>query len=78
MNLPKPGKRVETPEGVGRVDDLDVLGVRVRVSFFEKPPMMFPASEVRLVANQPKPPGTPTPQPHDVPAVDGEEDGSDS
>ncbi len=76
-NLPKPGKRVETPEGVGRVDDLDVLGGRVRVSFFERPPMTFAASEVRLVANQPNSPVTPTPQPRDVPAVDGEESGSD-
>jgi cell fate regulator YaaT (PSP1 superfamily) len=76
-NLPKPGKRVETPEGVGRVDDLDVLGGRVRVSFFERPPMTFMASEVRLVANQPNSPVTPTPQPRDVPAVDGEENPSD-
>jgi cell fate regulator YaaT (PSP1 superfamily) len=51
--LPKAGKRVETPEGIGRVDDLDVLGGRVRVSFFEKPPMTFAASEVRLVPNEP-------------------------
>ncbi len=76
-NLPKPGKRVETPEGVGRVDDLDVLGGRVRVSFFERPPMTFAASEVQLVANQPNFPVTPTPQPRDVPAVDGEENPSD-
>ncbi len=76
-NLPKPGKRVETPEGVGRVDDLDVLGGRVRVSFFERPPMTFMASEVRLVANQPNSPVTPTPQPRDVPPVDGEENPSD-
>jgi cell fate regulator YaaT (PSP1 superfamily) len=74
-NLPKPGKRVETPEGVGRVDDLDVLGGRVRVSFFERPPMTFLASEVRLVPNQPNVPVTPTPQPRDVPLVDGEENG---
>ena len=74
-NLPKPGKRVETPEGVGRVDDLDVLGGRVRVSFFERPPMTFLASEVRLVPNQPNVPVTPTPQPRDVPVIDGEENG---
>jgi len=76
-NLPKPGKRVETPEGVGRVDDLDVLGGRVRVSFFERPPMTFLASEVRLVPGQPNSPVTPTPQPRDVPTVDGEESGTD-
>jgi cell fate regulator YaaT (PSP1 superfamily) len=51
--LPKPGKKVETPEGIGRVDDLDVLGGRVRVSFLERPPMTFAASEVRLLAAQP-------------------------
>ena len=73
--LPKPGKRVETPEGVGRVDDLDVLGGRVRVSFFERPPMTFAASDVRLVANQPNSPVTPTPQPREIPAVDGDESG---
>jgi cell fate regulator YaaT (PSP1 superfamily) len=61
--LPKPGKKVETPEGVGRVDDLDVLGGRVRVSFLERPPMTFAASEVRLLAGQPGVPTTPTPQP---------------
>ena len=75
--LPKPGKRVETPEGVGRVDDLDVLGGRVRVSFFEKPPMTFAASEVRLVASQLNSPATPTPQPREALAVDGEEIGDD-
>jgi cell fate regulator YaaT (PSP1 superfamily) len=61
--LPKPGKKVETPEGVGRVDDLDVLGGRVRVSFLEKPPMTFPASEVRLIAGPAGTSTTPTPQP---------------
>lgn len=64
--LPKPGKKVETPEGIGRVEDLDVLGGRVRVSFFERPPMTFAASEVRLVAAQPNQQVTPTPQPNDV------------
>jgi len=61
--LPKPGKKVETPEGIGRVDDLDVLGGRVRVSFLERPPMTFMASEVRLVAAPSNGPVTPTPQP---------------
>jgi cell fate regulator YaaT (PSP1 superfamily) len=61
--LPKPGKKVETPEGIGRVDDLDVLAGRVRVSFLERPPMTFAASEVRLVAVQSGGQTTPTPQP---------------
>jgi cell fate regulator YaaT (PSP1 superfamily) len=64
--LPKAGKKVETPEGIGRVDDLDVLGGRVRVSFLERPPMTFAASEVRLLAGQPGGPVTPTPQPQDA------------
>jgi cell fate regulator YaaT (PSP1 superfamily) len=75
--LPKPGKRVETPEGVGRVDDLDVIGGRVRVSFFERPPMTFAASEVRLVPNEPNSQATPTPQPGNGPVVGGEESPSD-
>jgi cell fate regulator YaaT (PSP1 superfamily) len=61
--LPKPGKKVETPEGIGRVDDLDVIGGRVRVSFLERPPMTFAASEVKLVAVPSNGPVTPTPQP---------------
>jgi cell fate regulator YaaT (PSP1 superfamily) len=74
--LPKPGKRVETPEGVGRVDDLDVLGGRVRVSFFEKPPMTFAASEVRLVANEPnsRGPAPPRPQAGAMPDAPGDKD----
>jgi len=70
--LPKPGKRVETPEGIGRVDDLDVLGGRVRVSFFERPPMTFAASEVCLV-DQANGASTPTPVPAEVPPSDTDE-----
>jgi cell fate regulator YaaT (PSP1 superfamily) len=60
-NLPKPGKKVETPEGVGRVEDLDVLGGRVRVSFFERPPMTFAAADVRPIAPDPGAAVTPEP-----------------
>jgi hypothetical protein len=75
--LPKPGKKVETPEGVGRVDDLDVLGGRVRVAFFERPPMTFLASEVRLVGGEPGGGAvTPTPVPVGVPTSDSEENGA--
>jgi len=49
----------------------------VRVSFFERPPMTFAASEVRLVPNQPNSQATPTPHPGDVPAADGEENGAE-
>jgi cell fate regulator YaaT (PSP1 superfamily) len=71
--LPRPGKRVETPEGVGRVDDLDVLGGRVRVAFFERPPMTFTASEVRPIGPEPNGATTPTPVPADAPPSDTEE-----
>ena len=57
--LPRSGKRVTTPEGVGRVGDVDVLRERVRVYFEDQPPRVFPASEVRLVT----PPGTEPPAP---------------
>jgi cell fate regulator YaaT (PSP1 superfamily) len=75
--LPKPGKKVETPEGVGRVDDLDVLGGRVRVSFFERPPMTFLASEVKMLANQPGGQVTPPPQPNGIPEGELKEGSSD-
>jgi cell fate regulator YaaT (PSP1 superfamily) len=59
--LPRLGKRVETPEGVGRVDDLDVLGARIRVSYPDRPPQVFTADQVRLV---PAPEaGPPRPEP---------------
>ena len=76
-NLPKPGKRVETPEGVGRVEDLDVLGGRVRVSFFERSPMTFAADEVRLTAPAPGDAATPTPEPVEVPSSDSDETPTD-
>jgi len=74
--LPRPGKRVETPEGVGRVDDIDVLGGRVRVSFFERPPMTFSVSELRPFAADAGTGGTPTPTPVpvDVPTSDSDEE----
>jgi len=71
--LPKPGKKVETPEGVGRVDDIDVIGGRVRGSFFERPPMTFAASEVRQFAADPGATPTPTPAPVGVPPSDSDE-----
>jgi cell fate regulator YaaT (PSP1 superfamily) len=45
--LPKLGKRVETPDGPGRVDDLDVLRGRIRVSFPDRPPVTYAAADVR-------------------------------
>jgi cell fate regulator YaaT (PSP1 superfamily) len=54
--LPKMGKRVGTPDGVGRVGDLDVLRGRVRVYFDGQPPKTFTADEL-----QPAPPPPPPP-----------------
>jgi cell fate regulator YaaT (PSP1 superfamily) len=71
--LPKPGKKVETPEGVGRVDDLDVLGGRVRVSFFERPPMTFAATEVRPIGPDPNGTTTPTPMPAETTPSDSDD-----
>jgi cell fate regulator YaaT (PSP1 superfamily) len=45
--LPKLGKRVSTPEGEGRVADLDVLHGRVRVYFQDGPPQVFSAEQVK-------------------------------
>ncbi len=45
--LPRLGKRVETPDGPGRVDDLDVLRGRVRVSFPDRPPVTYEAGQLR-------------------------------
>jgi cell fate regulator YaaT (PSP1 superfamily) len=55
--LPRAGKRVSTPDGVGRVGDLDVLAGRVRVYFEDQPPKVYGADEVTTVAA----PGAPVP-----------------
>jgi len=69
--LPKVGKRVTTPEGIGRVGDLDVLGGRVRVYFQDGPPQVFRADEVKALAPPPGPGGgaaaTEPPEPGDEP-----------
>jgi cell fate regulator YaaT (PSP1 superfamily) len=60
--LPKTGKRVDTPDGVGRVDDVDVLRRRIRVSFPESPSKTYEAEEIRLL-NRPSPNEEVTPEP---------------
>jgi cell fate regulator YaaT (PSP1 superfamily) len=55
--LPKLGKRVTTPEGVGRVGDIDVLVGRVRVYFEGQPPKVFDAAEVQALHAGPAGPG---------------------
>jgi len=54
--LPKQGKRVSTPDGAGRVGDVDVLAGRVRVYFDDRPPKVFAAGDVRLIASAVAPP----------------------
>jgi cell fate regulator YaaT (PSP1 superfamily) len=49
--LPRPGKRVETPDGPGRVEDLDVLGGRIRVAFPDRPPVVYAAADLRPQAS---------------------------
>lgn len=45
-SLPKLGKSVQTPEGVGRVQDLDILRGRIRVFFPDRPPQTYTAEQV--------------------------------
>jgi cell fate regulator YaaT (PSP1 superfamily) len=61
--LPKPGKRVATPDGVGRVGDLDVLHGRVRVYFEGQPPKVFDAQELQPAPLQAAPPPPTPPSP---------------
>jgi cell fate regulator YaaT (PSP1 superfamily) len=49
--LPKPGRRVGTPDGFGRVGDVDVLRGRVRVYFDDKPPKVFAADDLQKDEN---------------------------
>ncbi|HEX4509238.1 MAG TPA: regulatory iron-sulfur-containing complex subunit RicT, partial [Burkholderiaceae bacterium] len=51
--LPRMGKRVETPDGVGRVGDLDVLRGRVRVLFQDQPPKVYEANQVKQASPPP-------------------------
>ena len=46
-SLPRMGKRVTTPDGIGRVGDLDVLRGRVRVLFQDQPPKVYEGSQVK-------------------------------
>lgn len=57
-SLPKLGKSVSTPDGPGRVEDLDILGGRVRVAFAEKPAQSYPAEALRWSPPDPAPPGS--------------------
>ncbi|MES1164750.1 MAG: regulatory iron-sulfur-containing complex subunit RicT, partial [Verrucomicrobiota bacterium] len=60
--LPKLGKRVGTPDGIGRVGDLDVLRGRVRVYFDGQPPKTFTADELQPAPPPAAPPPSNPPQ----------------
>jgi hypothetical protein len=49
--LPKVGRKVQTPFGVGRVLDLDILRQRARVLFEDGATQTFAAEELRSAAN---------------------------
>ncbi len=55
-SLPKSGRRIGTPDGIGRVGDVDVLHGRVRVYFEDKPPKVFTADELKPVDTPAPPP----------------------
>jgi cell fate regulator YaaT (PSP1 superfamily) len=78
--LPKLGKRVNTPGGIGRVVEVDVLRQRVRISFEEGTTQTFPGSVVTPLV-PPGPGGAQAPRPgpgpgpgHDQGQGPGEED----
>ncbi|MCS6914161.1 MAG: regulatory iron-sulfur-containing complex subunit RicT [Myxococcales bacterium] len=60
-NLPKVGKRVNTPAGIGRVLEVDILGQRVRVGFDEGRAQVFPGAQVTPLS----PPAGTQPRPED-------------
>lgn len=57
-SLPRMGKRVETPDGIGRVGDLDVLRGRVRVLFQDQPPKVYEGNQVKQASLPPTGGGT--------------------
>lgn len=65
-NLPKVGKRVNTPVGVGRVLEVDILGQRVRVGFEEGRAQVFSGAQVAPLS----PPGGARPLPPDEPEAE--------
>ena len=54
--LPKPGKRVATPDGDGKVRDLDVLREKVRVFLNDGGMQEYHASQVERITTQPDQP----------------------
>jgi cell fate regulator YaaT (PSP1 superfamily) len=57
--LPRVGRRVDTADGPGRVEALDVLAGLVRVSFPDKPPKTFSVAELAPAADGTAPDPTP-------------------
>ncbi len=61
--LPKLGKRVVTPDGEGRVQELDALRRRVRVSYPDGASRAYTAEEVQLASLASSGPSAPPPEP---------------
>jgi cell fate regulator YaaT (PSP1 superfamily) len=61
--LPKQGKRVGTPDGEGRVAEVDVLHQRIRVGFGDGSSRSYPAHSVQPMAPPQASPNQPAPAP---------------
>ncbi|MBT6179658.1 MAG: stage 0 sporulation protein [Deltaproteobacteria bacterium] len=69
--LPKPGKRVATPDGDGKVRDLDILRGKVRVFLNAGGMQEYEASQVERITTQPdQPKKAKKPKPQDKPAAE--------
>jgi cell fate regulator YaaT (PSP1 superfamily) len=69
-HLPRVGKRVETPNGPGRVEDLNVLAGKIRVCFPDRPSEVYGPDDVRPIA----PAGPPPREPPEGPEGGGDDE----
>jgi cell fate regulator YaaT (PSP1 superfamily) len=68
--LPRLGKRVATPEGAGRVEDLNILAGKVRVAFPDRPAVVFDAADLQPIGADTAAPADHAPADH-TPEDDG-------
>jgi cell fate regulator YaaT (PSP1 superfamily) len=68
--LPRLGKRVATPEGAGRVEDLNILAGKVRVAFPDRPAVVFDAADLQPIGADTSAPADHAPADH-TPEDDG-------
>jgi cell fate regulator YaaT (PSP1 superfamily) len=69
-HLPRVGKRVATPEGPGRVEDLNILAGKVRVAFPDRPAVVFEAADLQPIGADAAAPPDQAPADH-TPEDDG-------